>query len=146
MESIEEMCKKAAIRAKWGTINNASKELLGVRFEDVNEVLFTMFDDTISKEMKRKRKALFLLYSAAAIADNIPFSKALELYEWAETTDEPKVEYKEYADFMGVKDIDFGSTTIRLHKREKPLECKMPYRDAALNSLNIIQEMLDEIR
>lgn len=118
------------------------------RTQKTMKEMMNLFGVDIDKRWKRKERALLLMYLWQSIIDGITFAEALAQYEWAETCEEePKVSYRtsDKYRFMTVKDIEFGATTLRLHKRDQQPVNHMPYRDNAFNCLNIIDEMLKEL-
>lgn len=107
-----------------------------------------LFEDSfirmIEDGSKRKRHIIAYLYIWVSVMENITLREAFERYAWTETPRKRDKIYHSTAMYTVLEKFEtpYCESVITLIPRDYPSECKMPYREAALEMVELFKEIL----
>ena len=107
-----------------------------------------LFEDsfirTIEDDSKRKRHIIAYLYLWVSVMENITLRDAFERYVWAETPYKQDTRYHSECMYTVLEKFEapYCESVITLIPRDYPSECKMSYREAALEMVELFKEIL----
>lgn len=126
----------------------------------VNDSLLKMLENPITDELrklvedsfvrmiedgsKRKRHIIAYLYLWVSVMENITLREAFERYAWTETPRKRDTRYRSTDVYTVLEkfEVPYAESVITLIPRDYPSECKMPYREAALEMVELFKEIL----
>ena len=106
-----------------------------------------LFEDSfirmIEDDSKRKRHIIAYLYLWVSVMENIPLREAFERYAWTETPRKRETRYRSTDMYTMLEKFEalYCESVITLIPRDHPSECKMPYREAALEMVELFKEI-----
>ena len=125
-----------------------------------NDSLFKMLENSITDEQrklvedsfvrmiedgsKRKRHIIAYLYLWVSVMENITLREAFERYAWTENPCKRETRYHSTGVYTVLEKFEapYCESVITLIPRDYPSECKMPYREAALEMVELFKEIL----
>lgn len=127
--------------------NDSLLEMLENSITDEQRKLFEdSFIRMIEDGSKRKRHIIAYLYLWVSVMKNIPLREAFERYAWMETGTPRKRETRYHSTgaytVLEKFEAPYCESVITLIPRDHPSECKMPYREAALEMVELFKEIL----
>ena len=111
---------------------------------ELDDGIVASFVKTITEIEKRKRNVVIFLYLQVAVWENITIRDAFRKYAWIEQPIDKHFDYEKKDGYLQIKSAKDGEkTTISLIPRKDCLENEMPYREAALEMVDIFKEILN---
>lgn len=98
----------------------------------------------VEDDSKRKRHIIAYLYLWVSVMENITLRDAFERYAWIEKPCKRDTRYHSTDMYTTLEKFEtpYCESIITLIPRDHPLECKMPYREAALEMAELFKEIL----
>ena len=128
------------------TPNNDS--LLKMLENSITDEQRKLFEDSfvrmIEDGSKRKRHIIAYLYLWVSVMENITLREAFERYTWMETPRKRDTRYHSTGVYTVLEKFEapYCESVITLIPRDYPSECKMPYREAAFEMVELFKEIL----
>ena len=125
--------------------NNSILEMLENSITDEQRKLFEdSFIRMVEDGSKRKRHIIAYLYLWVSVMENITLREAFERYAWIETPRKRDAKYHntDRCTLLEKFEAPYCESVITLIPRSHQSECKMPYREAALEMVELFKEIL----
>lgn len=122
--------------------------LLKILENSITDEQRKLFEDSfirmIEDDSKRKRHIIAYLYLWVSVMENITLREAFERYAWTETPRKRDTRYRSTDMYTMLEKYEapYCESVITLIPRNHPSECKMPYREAALEMVELFREIL----
>ena len=122
--------------------------LLKILENSITDEQRKLFEDSfirmIEDDSKRKRHIIAYLYLWVSVMENITLRDAFERYTWIETPRKRDRIYHITGTYTVLEKFEapYCESVITLIPRDHPSECKMPYREAALEMVELFREIL----
>ncbi len=122
--------------------------LLKILKNSITDEQRKLFEDSfirmIEDGSKRKRHIIAYLYLWVSAMENITLREAFERYAWMETPRKRDKIYHSKSMYTMLEKFEapYCESVITLIPRDHPSECKMPYREAALEMVELFREIL----
>lgn len=113
--------------------------------DEHRKLLEDSFIRMIEDDSKRKRHIIAYLYLWVSVMENITLREAFERYAWIEKPFKRDTRYNNtnmMYTMLEKFEAPYCESVITLIPRDYPLECKMPYREAALEMVELFKEIL----
>lgn len=125
--------------------NDSLKKMLENSLTDeMRKLSEDSFIRMIEDGSKRKRHIIAYLYLWASVMENITLHDAFERYTWMETPRKRDTIYHSTSMYTMLEKFEtpYCESVITLIPRHHPSECKMPYREASLEMVELFREIL----
>lgn len=122
--------------------------LLKILENSITDEQRKLFEDSfvrmIEDGSKRKRHIIAYLYLWVSVMENITLRETFERYTWIETPRKRDTRYNSTGVYTVLEKFEapYCELVITLIPRNHPSECKMPYREASLEMVELFKEIL----